>query len=166
MPSCMSRGMAMSDTVTDSELRVSAIGLLARREYSRAELQQKLLRKGSVEQVESVLDRLQNDGYQSDKRFAEVFIRNRISQGHGEIKIRYELRQKGITDDMVSAALQEADPDWFALALSVRERSFPGTPSSDPKTQVKQLRHLVGRGFSYEQARYALSASDIPDFDI
>ncbi|WP_409523464.1 regulatory protein RecX [Nitrincola sp. MINF-07-Sa-05] len=156
----------MSDTVTDSELRVSAIGLLARREYSRAELQQRLQRKASAEQVESVLDRLQNDGYQSDKRFAEVFIRNRISQGQGEIKIRYELRQKGVSDELVSAALQEADPDWFALALSVRERRFPMDSSTDIKTQAKQLRHLVGRGFSYDQARYALSASDIPDFDI
>ena len=62
-------------------LSARAVRLLARREHSRAELRQKLRLKHrneaplSDELLDAVLDKLVEDGYQSDKRFAELLVR-------------------------------------------------------------------------------------------
>ncbi len=56
-------------------LRVQAIRLLARREYARAELQQKLLAKGAApDEARCLLDELTAQGYLSDARYARVTV--------------------------------------------------------------------------------------------
>lgn len=141
-----------------SEIRAQAFRLLARREYSRRELASKFARKYDEGDIEVVLDQLVADGYQSDRRFVEVFVRNRIGQLQGLNKIRFDIRQKGIADTQLDAVLQEQAPDWFELALQARLRRFPQVDRSDRKQLAKQMRHLLQRGFSMEEARYALEA--------
>lgn len=75
----------------------SALRLLTRREYSAMELCDKLKQKGfSPNDVQSALHECQRLGYQSDGRFVENYIRVRIHQGYGPLKIRQELKNKGI----------------------------------------------------------------------
>ena len=68
-----------------SALRYQAIGLLARREQSRSELQRKLhlrmLEKGWDVDLEHLLDELHRQGLQSDLRFSEVLIRSKANAG-------------------------------------------------------------------------------------
>ncbi|MBY4675672.1 regulatory protein RecX [Marinobacterium arenosum] len=148
-----------------SEIRGQAFRLLARREYSRRELALKFARKYQDADIEAVLDQLVAEGYQSDRRFVELFVRNRVSQLQGLNKIRFDIRQKGIAEQELEEVLQEQAPDWFDLALQARLRRFPQVDRSDRKQLAKQMRHLLQRGFSMEEARYALDAEpDEPDW--
>ena len=144
-----------------SQLRQSAIGLLARREYSRQELRQRLGRvEGADSVLEQLLEQLEQQGLQSDRRFTESFIRSRIGRGQGAVRIAQELRHKGITDCLRQELLEACGQDWFELARQVRERRFGGGEPEDRKAWAKQLRFLLYRGFSQDQARYALETGE------
>ncbi|MGS2744480.1 regulatory protein RecX [Halomonas sp. LS-001] len=141
--------------------REIAIALLARREYSRAELASKLAAKQvPPDEIDACLEDLAAREWQSDSRFAASFIRTRILRGQGKRRIESELHQRGVDSATIQAALsdvveQEA-VDWFELAREVLEKRFDSAGES-PKERAKRERFLLGRGFDFEQIRYALS---------
>ncbi len=142
--------------LSESELRVAAINLLSRREYSRHELLQKLSQRSSDnDQIEQVLDKLTEAGYQSDERFAESFLRSRINRGLGQMRIERELKDKGISIDLIEQVfLQELD--WFELAYETGLKKSQNLDLSDYKEKQKLFRYLAYRGFAMEQIQYAI----------
>ena len=145
---------------TDQEARQLALQLLSRREYSARELQQKLQADHDPDQIETVLAQLQEQGLQSDARFAEMYVRHRQLQGHGPVRIQGELRQKGIAPDLVQECLQDGGVDWFEQAKAVRRRRFGDTPPLDARLKARQMRFLQYRGFTPDQIRFALADDD------
>ena len=127
----------------------TAIKLLARREHSRAELQQKLTVKFPQQQDEiaRLLDQLSTEGWQSDMRFAEADLRSRANQGYGWQRIRMELQQRGIADGVAKSAFEQSDVDWDVLKTQVEHKKFGGMPAEDWAAQQKRLQYLYRRGF-------------------
>jgi len=145
---------------TQSEAKNAAIGLLARREHSRKELRDKLASRCEDIDIDAVLDGLALNGYQSDQRFTESFIRMRIGQGQGLIKIRFELQRKGIDGELIAAAFESAEPDWFTLALDLYQRKYrTDLDPSDYKERGKRMRFMAQRGFTSEQINYAIGST-------
>ena len=104
-----------------NEARKKAMDFLARREYGQIELIRKLADKGYDRNiVEQAVAKLGTEGLQCDRRFAEAFVRSRINQGKGPVRIRLDLGQKGLRDGVVEAAIEEAAADWFEMARDVR----------------------------------------------
>ena len=144
---------------TESELRNAAFALLARREYSRSELERKLgQRCEDRELIQQVLDRFAADGYQSDERFARVLTRSRLWGGYGALRIRQELRQKGIESELIEQVLEEESGDGYQQALESCRRRFGDQPPEDPKEYARRMRFLVNRGFSFDEAKRAILA--------
>lgn len=149
-------GFSKPTELTESELRVAAINLLSRREYSRHELYQKLIARTSSETVlEKILNRLEEAGYQSDLRFSESFLRSRINRGLGKMRIERELKEKGIQQDLIEQCFQ-TDTDWFELAYESGLRKFHSLNLSDYKEKQKAFRYLAYRGFSMEHIHFAV----------
>lgn len=143
---------------TEADIRAAAINLLARREYSRAEIWRKLSPR--VEEsalLERVLDSLQEAGYQSDERFAEVFTRSRLGSGYGAMRVRQELRHKGIASELVEQALEVEEADGYTQALDACRRRFGETPPDNPKEYARRMRFLVNRGFGFDEAKKAIN---------
>ena len=91
--------------------------MLARREHSRVELQEKLTKKGFPrEQIECALEQLVANNLQSDQRFLEDFIRSRVLKGNGPLRISQELRQRGIEDGL--SYIDEQSIDWQEVAAT------------------------------------------------
>lgn len=135
----------------------AALRLLARREHSTLELRRKLeLRGFTAARVTGALDRLQDESYLSDERFAGSLTRHRVDQGYGELRIRAELAQHGLGGSAVDRALAELNLDWVERALRQCRRHFPGPPESDTEI-ARMLRHLTQRGFPLAVARRALT---------
>jgi regulatory protein len=129
-----------------------AVGLLARREHSASELRAKLeTYQHDDADIEKTLDWLQKNDLQSDSRFTEDYIRHRSQRGCGELRIRQELKQRGVNDDLIAEALRLAEIDWFALAVAVRCKRFGEQTPADFKERAKQQRFLQYRGFTHEQ---------------
>ena len=147
--------------ITAAKIRIAAMDLLTGREYSRAELAAKLNRRfDNHPDIDQVLLKLSEDGLQSDSRFTEAYIRSRIYRGHGVSRIRQDIRQKGIADHLFNAALEEADVDWFELALDVARRKFGHRQAEDQRERARRMRFMQYRGFNFDQIKYALGSLD------
>lgn len=147
--------------------RESAIGLLARRERSRAELKTALRRKGfEMPIIESILDGIANEGLQSDARFASAWVatRRRLSP-RGKTALAYELKQKGIPDIDVVGALSgyPVSDERASLRDLIASRLERWKDSKDDQEKLKRrlLGFLSRRGFAYADIRAVLS-SDFP----
>lgn len=147
----------MKSPLDTQSLKNRIISLLARREYSRAELFQRLkLQAESIDILDTVLDALAQDGYQSDLRFTESFVRQRLSQCWGPKRIIYELKQKGIASSMIDHVLEDMSPDWNDLARRLAAKRFDKAQPQDIKERAKQTRYMLNQGFSYDHIQYAL----------
>ncbi len=125
----------------------AAVRLLAMREHSRRELCSKLGRRFGEEVVEPVLDELESQGLQSDRRFAEQYVHSRRSKGFGPLRIRAELVERGIGEELIASTLDRDDDCWRQLMLEVAQRKFGATPAEDRREQARRGRFLSGRGF-------------------
>ncbi|MGN0907827.1 MAG: regulatory protein RecX [Bullifex sp.] len=75
-----------------------ALSLLAVREHNRKELSDKLISKGfDPSEISSALARLEREGYLSDRRFCQSYIRSRLRKNpEGKQLLIMRLIQKGV----------------------------------------------------------------------
>jgi regulatory protein len=131
-----------------------ALGLLARREHSRKELKSKLRQGGyEGEETADAIDRLGEQHYQDDDRFAEVLLRSRISQGYGPMRLRVELKSHGLADARIRELMDEAEVDWDASAAAQLRRRYGGAGATDPAERKRRAQFLLRRGFAAATVR-------------
>ena len=136
---------------TPRSIRVVAMDLLSRREHSVYELAQKLKKRDfDIDAIEAALDQLKQDNLQSDSRFVESVVNFRVNAGFGPLKIKHELRQKGISSEHVDDYLSGLTVEWQQLMAAQRSKKFGQDIPLDYKEKMKQARFLQNRGFSPE----------------
>ncbi|MGA7802660.1 MAG: regulatory protein RecX [Gammaproteobacteria bacterium] len=141
--------------------RQTALGLLARREHSRRELARKLAQRGYDPQiVDPLLSALIAEGLLSEERFAEGYVYVRSARGYGPLRIRAELRERGVPEELVDSFLDDRDPQWADAVAAVHRKRFGADRPSDFRERVKQARFLQQRGFTPEQIRRVLNDPD------
>lgn len=149
-----------TDSSSLASIQFSAMNFLALREHSVYELQKKLLSKfDNSALVLQVIHDLKSRDLQSDTRFAEAFVRMRIRQGKGPLKILCELRERKIDSLLAAASVDECSSIWDKLARDVRSKHFGENLILDHKNKAKQQRFLQYRGFSMSQIRNAFHSS-------
>ena len=140
--------------------RKKGMDFLARREYGAAELVGRLKAAGfDAETAADAVAGLQSDGLQDDARFVAGFLSAKAGRGTGPLRIRQALREKGIADTVIDAALAADDTDWFEQARRVRRKKFGDALPQDYKERARQMRFLQYRGFDYEHIDAAIDAS-------
>ena len=140
-------------------LKSRALGYLARREYSLAELRHKLKPHTEDDQeLNLLLDDLAARGWLSDQRFTEQLIHARAKK-YGSQRIVHELREKGVPETIISDALASIRGDELAAARAVWGKKFPELPR-DAAERAKQMRFLLGRGFSMNIIRSVLQGAE------
>ncbi|HPU79684.1 recombination regulator RecX [Accumulibacter sp.] len=141
-------------------LRQRALGLLTRREHTRKELAGKLSSLAeSPEQLDALLDELTSRHLLSDARYAETRVKSRGIR-LGDARLAYELRSRGVADELVSASLA-AGEDELTRAQRVWQKRFGNSPhgADDTAERARQMRFLAARGFSAETIRRLLRAT-------
>lgn len=136
-----------------------ALRQLARREQSRHELQQGLQRRGfGAGEVIAALDRLRDEGYQSDARFAAMLARTRIAQGYGPARIRAELHSHALDAALLDAVLTDNETDWVAMARAQLRRRYTGAPPAAFAERARRAQFLLRRGFDQATVRASTRA--------
>ena len=142
-----------------TETRKKAMDYLARREYGHDELVQKLTTAGFDGNVAAdTVQVLTDEGLQSDERFAGAFVQSRVNQGKGPVRIRQELKERGLRGAVVDYAFEEAGADWYALARDVRVRKFGSGLPDDFTEKARQMRFLQYRGFESDHIQVAVNS--------
>lgn len=132
---------------------------LARREYSRAELHAKLLpHVQEGDDLDTVLDALVARGWLSDARAADQLVNQRRNR-FGARRIAHELKQKGIGEELISAALPQLKETELEAAREVWRKKFGFTPQ-DAREKARQVRFLQSRGFALDVALKALNLKE------
>ena len=138
--------------------RAFAMRSLARRESAESELAGRLRRQGFNEEViDAVLDYCRGYHWIDDERYGAMAVRAGATKGHGPIKIRFDLRRKGLGDAQIETAFDQPELDWFELASELLQHRARASDLDDFKLRMKWLKYLLGRGFNQDQARYAIS---------
>lgn len=137
------------DLLDRSALMHSAVDLLSRRDHSRQELWRKLSPKASsADDLEFVLNDLTERNWQSDERFAAMYLRARGNRGVGPLRLKQELRHKGISSELTSEIMEVSDTDWTNNAMEVGRKKANSIGFDHPQLKLKLWRFLSYRGFS------------------
>lgn len=140
-----------------AELEQAAIRLLAVREHSRVELRRKLhARYEAPALLEQVLDGLEQRGYLSDARFVEQYVSSRKRKGFGPVRIRQELQERGVADNLIDPATDPGEREWLELIKQCCRRKFGDSLPSEYRERAKRARFLEYRGFPGELIRELL----------
>jgi len=132
-----------------AEIKESCLRLLTRREHSQKELLNKLLIKGfNRNDILAVIDELALQGWQSDLRYAESYVRHRIQKGYGPISVAYELRQNGVDGVILEDTVQKTAGSWMELIEQVYIKKYDHDVLLDRNERAKRCRFLIQRGFS------------------
>ena len=148
----------MTETECTAEaVRKQALNMLARREHSGAELRAKLAAKGFPSDIiDDALSDLNRSGWQSDERFVEAYIRVRGERGYGPVRIRAELRERGIDDELIAIHLDARDASWLRRLQAVCVKRYGAKQPADFAEKAKRMRFLQARGFTAEQIRVVM----------
>ena len=164
---------ALRDQNTIIKAVDQAARFLAHRPRSVNEVRRNLSRKQMPDAVvDAALSRLEAMGYLDDHAFARYWLENRTTfKPRGAMALRYELRQKGVTDTVIDSVLEDLDEHDAAIRAGRQKVSrYSGLTRREFKNKLGS--YLQRRGFSYPTSRDVIEqiaaelASENADFFI
>lgn len=157
LPSTSDTGEATSEK-REEQAHAVCLRLLTVRARTRAELSGHLTKRGYPgEVVISVLQRLEAVGLVDDEDFTEQWVRSRqANAGKGKRALAAELRTKGVSDELIAAALGGIDAGAERVRAEQLVESRLRREALGDGDEVKVMRRLVGmlarRGYGHSMA--------------
>lgn len=121
------------------------------RARSRAELVEAMAKKAVPEAViAEVLDRFEDVGLVDDAQFAALWVEGQQRRMKSGRVLRQELRRKGVSDDVITEALEEtADDADYTAALAFAQKRARSMTGLTPEVRYRRLAGaLARRGFA------------------
>ena len=128
--------------LTPAQAMNRAAALCAHSEQAAGDIREKLFKWGlSGSDVTRIINQLTEQGFLNEARFARAFVKDRFAfNGWGKIKIAHQLKQKGISTDVVDEAMNAIDDDaWAAMMRFAASRGFETSLSSECVNQVTRI---------------------------
>lgn len=143
----------------EKSLRQRALEYLGKREYSYAELAQKLKTYADeTDDIPALLDDFKQRGWLSDARFAEQVVHARKAK-FGSAKVAHELREKGVDEALIIDAVQSIKDNELSHAREVWQKKFKAAPTNR-EAWAKQARFLQSRGFGFDIIKRVLNSTE------
>jgi len=141
--------------------RDTAFRLLTRREHSCAELHSKLTARGyDSDVVGDLLASLAAEDLVSDHRYAQALMSHRVSTGYGPHRIIMELKDKGVSAEIIEQTLSSAEVAWDVVLRVQHDRKFGGSKAGSFKEWARRAQYLDRRGFSTDAIRRVMGSWD------
>ena len=127
------------------------------REHSEQQLWKKLEQREFDEiEISDAIEQLKSENYLSDVRFAESYLRSRKLKLYGPVRIRLELKERGVSGAIISSVMEpqddeETDDDWFTIMQQAYFRKYGDNKAEDYTEKAKRCRYLQNRGFESSQ---------------
>jgi regulatory protein len=139
-----------------------ALAYIARRMRSEWELHDYFRRKGYEPELGGqILEKLRRLGFVDDAKFAEAWVRNRrLLKPVSVRRLKQELRQKRIADDIAEQVLAAEETDDRAVLRELIARKRRQTKYQD---DLRLMQYLARQGFGYQDIKNALEALEAAD---
>ena len=142
-----------------------AVSMIARRPCSKKEIETKLTFNRYLPEVsELVLYKLEKEKLINDIEFCDQWIRYRTGQKYGPEKIRKELKQKGVDEEIITAAfntLEDDDFDHYSIDLACKAWSHIKPGEDKYKSRQKVITSLIRKGYNWDQAKKACEYAEL-----
>lgn len=140
-----------------SEALSKSIEYVSKSLKTKRQVKDYLIRKGYSEEIAwYCIDKLKEYNYVDDKEYSKRYIES-VSKNQGKRLVEYKLMMKGVKKEDVESAYSQTDIDANSNAKNVAEK-YLRNKVIDNETLAKAYRYLIGRGFNYEQANYAIKS--------
>ena len=138
-----------------NKAKEKAYRYLAGRAHSEKELRNKLVRKGfSQTVIDEAISDLKFQKYINDEAFVSSYVSTQmVNKPVGEILLRRELWQKGISEEIIDRAVQDAyvEKSQLEVARELLEKRIPRYKNLENWQKKKRLGDfLLRRGFGWE----------------
>jgi regulatory protein len=150
-----------------SDALAYSAGYCAASEHCASEVLDKLKRfELTTEEQRTLIQKLQSEGYLNEERFVHAFVNDKFRFGKwGRQKIRFALRQKGISNDLVESGLmqiQESDYHQVLIDL-LRQKKRTTKAATTYELRGKLLRFAASRGFDLDASIACLRKIGLDD---
>lgn len=143
----------------ESKAYQQALAILAGRDHACAELESKLRNKGhEIGPAKTAVYQLAQQGWVSDERFCEQFVRSRFEQGYGPLRIAHELEHKGVNEQIINTVMEPYKDHWLEAGRQAYSKRFGDSAPKGLKQHARYRRYLYQRGFNADQIRSILQA--------
>lgn len=127
-----------------------AVGLISKMLKTEKEMNNYLISKGYLKQTaDNVISKLKEYDYINDTEYAAAYINGKKS-GEGKKKLRYELKNKGISDKILDKVLDKITPEDQTNTIRTLTEKYISGKLLDIKVKKNLSNFLYARGFEWE----------------
>lgn len=105
----------------------------------------------SATMSDEVVRVLKEDDFLNEHRFAEIFIRSKIKEQWGKLKIRQGLYAKGIPADIINEQMEQIDETAYQEMVRATIEKWKRLNAADADNKPKLIRHMLSKGFAIEE---------------
>mgnify|MGYP002526191117 CR=1 FL=1 len=149
---------------TEQEAYLTLAALCAQAEHCQWEMLEKMRRwEMSEEQQAHVMQRLTEERYVDDERYARAFVKDKVRYNKwGRRKVEQALWQKHIAEDIRQRILDEVEDEEYLRVLRplLQQKRKSTKAGSGYELNQKLVRFALGRGFTYDIIRQCIDVEE------
>lgn len=140
--------------LTFEEIKQKLVNYCVYQDRCHSEIEQKMRDFLLIpEAKDDILLYLMKENYLNEERFTRSYIRGKFYMKHwGRNKIKINLKQKGITEKLISRCMDEIDDEDYAKAINKIYNDYFSKQSGIKTYQKKSktISHLLSKGYEYD----------------
>lgn len=141
-------------SLTFDEIKLKLVNYCVYQDRCHSEVEQKMREFLLIpEAKDEVFLYLMKENYLNEERFTRSYIRGKFYIKHwGRNKIRLNLKQKGITDKLISKCMDEIDDNDYEKALNKIYQDYFSKQkgAKEYHRKNKTIKYLLSKGFEYD----------------
>ena len=153
---------------TEQEAYLTLAALCANAEHCQWEMTEKMRRWELSDEVQArIMERLVNERYVDDLRFARAFVKDKVRYNKwGRRKVEQALWQKHINETVRQQVLDEVDDDEYIRILRplLQQKRRSTKASSDYELNMKLIRFAISRGFTMDIIKQCINVDDDAEY--
>ena len=153
---------------TEQEAYLTLAALCANAEHCQWEMTEKMRRWELSDEVQArIMERLVNERYVDDERFARAFVKDKVRYNKwGRRKVEQALWQKHINETVRQQVLDEVDDDEYIRILRplLQQKRRSTKASSDYELNMKLIRFAISRGFTMDIIKQCINVDDDAEY--
>lgn len=138
--------------------RDKALKFLSLRARSQKEIVDKLKPDYADDVIQRVIQLLEKYNYIDDFAFAQSYAKDKFKlKGWSKKRIAFELRYKGVSNDIIERVFGENDFDPTNAIEKLLAKRLKGRTNIDYKEKQKHFNYLVSKGYEFEDIKDAIN---------